>query len=442
MELRMSRKERERLKVMAVLSEGRLRQVEAARLLRLSARQVRRLQRRYQRQGDAGLVHRSRGRRSNRKLAEALRRRAVGCLRRDYADFGPTLAAEKLQERDGLVVSRETVRQWMMAEGLWQGRRRRERHRQWRPRRACFGELVQWDTSPHAWFEGRAAAEPVLVTLIDDANSRRMQRFYEAEGTEPNLDLLGRWLRRYGRMLAVYADKAGHFKATRPPTADEARAGQEAQTQIGRALRELGIEYIAAHSPQAKGRVERSHGLDQDRLIKELRLRGISTIAEANRFLEEHYTPMCNRRFTVRPASSLDAHRRLTGYDLKAILSVQEERVVANDYTVQYHGQRWQIERQSLGGGLRRSKVIVERRLDGTIKLRWRGRYLKAHRIVAKASAAAADSRAAAAVGLRPPACAAQPPHQGRKPSPDHPWRKPWNRTFLLCRKPDISTLR
>jgi hypothetical protein len=236
---------------------------------------------------------------------------------------------------------------------------------------------------------------------------------------------------------------------TRPPTAEETLSGRQAETQVGRALRELGIDYIPAHSPQAKGRVERSHGVDQDRLIKELRLAGISTIAEANRFLETEYTPMCNREFAVVPASSVEAHRRLTGYDLKAILSYQETRVVANDYTVQYQGQKWQIARQSLGGGLRRSRVIVERRLDGSLKLRWRGRYLKAQRIILKAAAlppvtsvVAVGSRAATGSGLRPAPCAARPPHQEWKPSPDHPWRKPWKRTVLLCRKPDISTLR
>jgi len=449
MELRMRSKERERLKVMAALSEGRLSQVAGGRLLRLSERQVRRILRRYEREGDAGLVHRSRGRRSNRKTPEKVRRKALACIRRDYRDFGPTLAAEKLQERDGLTVSSETVRQWMMAEGLWQGRPRRQRHRTWRQRRECFGELVQLDASLHAWFEGRAEAEPVLITLIDDATGRRMQRFYEADGTAPTMDLLGRWLRKYGRMLAVYGDRAGHYVVNRPPSDAEALAGRQAETQVGRALRELEIDYIPANSPQAKGRVERSHGVDQDRLIKELRLRGIWTMEEANHFLEAKYTPMCNRRFAVPAASSVDAHRRLTGYDLKAILSHQEQRVVANDYTVQYRGQKYQILRQSHGGGLRRSRVVVEHRLDRSVKFRWRGRYLKARRIVVKPAAKPATApawpagrRAAAASGLRPPAAAARPPRQRWKPSPDHPWRKPWKRTLLLCRKPDISTLR
>ncbi len=448
----MSAKERDRLKVMGALSEGRLKQEQAGRLLKLSSRQVRRLLRRWRAQGDAGLVHRSRGRPSNRKTADKVRRKALACIRRDYRDFGPTLAAEKLLERDGLAVSHETVRQWMMAEGLWQGRARRETHRQWRPRRECFGELVQLDASPHAWFEGRASVEPVLVTFIDDATGVRMQRFYEADGTAPTMDLLGRWLRKYGRMRAIYSDRAGHYVVNRPPSEAEARCGRPAETQVGRALRELGIDFIAANSPQAKGRVERSHGVDQDRLIKELRLAGISTIAEANRFLDEVYTPKSNRRFAVPAASSVDAHRRLTGLDLKAILSYQETRVVANDYTVQYEGRKWQIERQSTGGGLRRAKVTVQERLDGSIKFHWRGRYLKAHRIASKAVAAQpaealatptspAGRRAAAGSGLRPAPSAAR--QQPWKPPADHPWRKSSpKRTVLLCRKEDISTLR
>jgi len=440
----MSGKERDRLKVMGPLSTGRLKPKTAARLLRLSTRQVRRIQRRYEEEGDGGLVHRSRGRRSNRRLAEKMRRKALACLRRCYRGFGPTLAAEKLAERDGVAVSHETVRQWMMAEGLWKGRPRGVSHRQWRPRRECFGELVQIDASPHAWLEGRGVVEPVLLTLIDDATGRRMHRFYAADGTAPTMDLVGRWLRKHGRMVALYGDKAGHLHVNRPMTDSEARAGLEAETQVGRALRELEIAYMAAHSPQAKGRVERSHGMDQDRLIKEMRLRGISTMEEANRFLEEEYTPMCNRRFAVRPASAVDAHRPLTGYDLGAILSVQEERVVGNDYTVQYAGRKWQIERQSLGGGLRRSRVIVERRLDGSVKLRWRGRYLKAHRIEVQRPAGptteAGSRRVASGSGLRP--APSSPRREPWKPAPDHPWRKSGQRTFLLCRKADVSTLR
>jgi hypothetical protein len=451
MELRMSRKERDRLKVMAALAEGRLAQVEAGRRLRLCERQVRRILRRYEAEGDAGLVHRARGRPSNRRLPEALRRRVMAQVTKAYRDFGPTLAAEKIQERDGLAVSRETLRQWMTAEGLWKPRRPAREVHLWRPRRSSFGELVQMDTSEHAWFEGRGVAEPVLVKMIDDATSRVRLRFFEADTTKAALEMLGGWLRRYGRMQAIYADRDSIFRVNREPTRQEALAGREAETQFGRALRELGIEYIPAGSPQAKGRVERSFQTDQDRLVKELRLRGISTIEAANAYLDSEYAPMLNRRFAVPAASTVDAHRPLNGHDLGAILSLQTVRTVASDYTVRHGGRRYQVERRSITGGLRGGKVIVEERLDGSLRLRFRGRYLRWHEVTAAGPNAAPTRRrgrrgaatselprdSTAAAPRRP---AAEPWH----PPADHPWRQPFKkkRTFLLCGKPDISTLR
>jgi transposase len=345
MELRMSRKERDRLKVMAAVAQRRLRQRAAGRLVGLSERQARRILVRYRAEGDAGLVHRGRGRPSNRRLPEALRRRVMGRVVRQYRDFGPTFAAEKLQEREGLVVSRETLRRWMIAEGLWTPRRPRREVHLWRPRRPSFGELVQMDTSVHAWFEGRGEAEPVLVSMIDDATGRQVKRFFASDTTEANLQMLGLWLRRHGRPGAIYADRDSIFKVNRPPSAEETLEGRQAVTQFGRVLRELGIDYIPAGSPQAKGRVERSFQTDQDRLVKELRLRGISTIEAANAYLEAEYVPMLNRRFTVPASSSVDAHRPIRGYDLAAILSIQTVRTVANDYTVRHGGRRYQVER-------------------------------------------------------------------------------------------------
>ena len=436
----MSRKERDRLKVIATLAEGRLKQFEVARRLRLCERQVRRILRRYEADGDVGLMHRARGRPSNRRLPEALRRRVMACVARRYRDFGPTLAAEKLRERDGLAVSRETLRQWMTDEGLWKPRRPAREVHLWRPRRSSFGELVQMDTSEHAWFEGRAAAEPVLVSMIDDATGRQMKRFYPSDTTEANLDLVGRWLRRYGRMLALYADRDSIFKVNREPTGEEALAGRQAETQFGRALRELGIEYIPAGSPQAKGRVERSFQTDQDRLVKELRLRGISTIAAANAYLDAEYVPMLNRRFTVPAASTVDAHRSIRGYDLAAVLSVQTVRTVASDYTVRHGGRRYQIRRRSITGGLRGGKVIVEERLDGSLRLRFRGRYLRFHEVpTAPAPKTLRRPREGVGASGPPPGPPAPTPH---RPAANHPWRQPFKRTFLSCGKPDISTLR
>ena len=442
----MSGKERDRLKVMAALRERRLRQVEAARRLGLSVRQVRRILARYRAEGDAGLVHRARGRPSNRRLPDLLRRRVMAQVARAYRDFGPTLAAEKLWERDGLGVSRETLRQWMVAEGLWKPRRPARQVHLWRPRRSSFGELVQMDTSEHAWFEGRGEAEPVLVSMIDDATGRQAKRFFPSDTTEANLETLGVWLRRHGRPGAIYADRNSIFRVNRPPSGEEARAGREAETQFGRALRELGIAYIAASSPQAKGRVERSFQTDQDRLVKELRLRGISDVEAANAYLEAEYVPMLNRRFAVPAASSVDGHRPIRGYDLGAILSVQTVRTVANDYTVRHGGRRYQIERRSITGGLRGGKVTVEERLDRSVKLRWQGRYLRYHRVLPRPQTTTTttstrettkDRRRVAA-----PASVPSAPASPRRPAKDHPWRQPFKRSVLSGGKPDISTLR
>jgi transposase len=445
-ELRMSRKERERLKVVAQVAEGRLKQVEAARLMKLTVRHVRRLQDRYDAQGDAGLVHRSRGRPSNRRIPAARRREVLQRVRAAYADFGPTLAAEKLAQRDGLHVSRETLRGWMVEDGLWKVRRPAREVHLWRPRRSCAGELVQMDTSEHDWFEGRGDAEPVLITLIDDATNQTESRFYDGDTTKANLEVIGRYVRRYGVPLNTYADRKSLFKALRPTTTEEALAGREPESQVARAMRKLGMPYIPAGSPQAKGRVERSFQTDQDRLVKELRLAGISTIEAANRFLEETYLPERNRRFSVRPASSVDAHRSAAGLNLASILSVQTWRSVASDYTVRHAGRRYQIKRRSIRRGLRGSKVLVEERLDGSIKLRWRGGYLKYHPLPAAASRPSAPApaprreRRASATYERAGGSSAA---AARRPAADHPWRQPFQkRTVLLCTKEDISTLR
>ena len=451
MELRMSRKERDRLKVIEQLDQGLIGQRQAAAWLGLSVRQVRRSLRRYQQQGDRGLVHQGRGRPSNRRLDEESVARAQELLRTRYRDFGPTLASEHLAEDDGIAVSRETVRRWMGQLGLWAGQRQKRPHRQRRPRRAGFGELVQMDTSAHDWLEGRGP-QCVLITMIDDATGRKLARFFQTDSTATNMALIKAWAQRHGRPRALYTDWASHFRQV-------AVAGwKQGPTQIERALKELDIELICAHSPQAKGRVERSHQTDQDRLIKEMRLLGIATIEAANRFLEEIYLPRLEQKFAIEPASAVDAHRPVKGYDLDAILSVQEARRVRNDYTVQVDGVAWQIERGEIAGGLRQGKVIVERRLDGSLRLRWGDRYLKYHRpqLACKIKPFRDGNKVEAAAGVgvaplregslrspslhsAPPTPALPKPKAPPKPSPDHPWRKG---TFLNCRKPDTSTLR
>ena len=296
---------------------------------------------------------------------------------RQWHDSGPTLAAEELAEEHGLQVSRETLRQWLMAAGLWRTRRARvERAHTWRARRARWGELLQWDSSEHDWLEGRGE-KLYLIAMIDDATSRVVARFVRHDSTEENLRLLGRYVRTHGRPLAVYTDKASLFQtAAKGVHHREAPAAQP--TQIGRALRELQIEWIAAHSPQAKGRIERFFGTAQDRLVKGLRKVGASTLEQANAYLGDTYLPLWERRFSQPPRQAGDAHRKLdAGLDLDSVLSRVEQRRVAQDYTVRWQGETYQIPRPQIGGGMRGSHVAVEKRLDGSVWMRWKQRRVR-----------------------------------------------------------------
>jgi hypothetical protein len=365
----MSQRERDLLKIMAPVLLGERTQVEAARLADLSVRQIRRLQRQLEQDGDATLVHGLRGQPSNRRCKPALRQQVLDAYRAQFADFGPTFACEKLAELD-LVVSPDTLRRWLIAEGLWQRRRQREPHRSRRPRRLCFGELVQIDASIHDWLEGRGE-ELVLVTMIDDATSRLLARFYDAATVVTHMDLLERWLRRYGRPVALYSDRHSIFEPQ-----DKGRAVGDAETQFGRALRELDIKLIRAHSPQAKGRVERSFGTAQDRWVKELRLADARTGAQANTVLER-LLPDHNRRFARPAKSSAEGHRALgRTFDLAAILSIQEERVVANDYTIRFENRLFQLLKPVYPGE-RGGRVLVEQRRDGSLAIRFGSHYLK-----------------------------------------------------------------
>ncbi len=374
--IELSQPERERLKVLHEVEQGHLTQVEGGEQLRLSDRQVRRLLVRVRAEGDRGVVHRLRGRPSNRKIPDPLQKRVLARVRQRYADFGPTLAAEHLAQ-EGLPVSRETLRKWMTIAGLWRPRPQRVNAvHVWRERRAVFGELVMWDSSPFAWLEERGP-QLQLIAMIDDATSRFWGRFGEHDSTEENLRALEGWLRRYGRPVAFYTDKDSLFVVNRPPELKEQLRGEPPLSQIGRVLRELGIGWIPAHSPQAKGRIERLFGTLQNRLVKEMRLAGVRTLEEANRFLDEVFVPLWERRFTVAPRRSHDAHRRLDGTQrLEAILSVREGRVVGQDYTVKWEAQRWAIPRAEVRVGLRGARVEIERRLDGSRWVRFRGGYM------------------------------------------------------------------
>lgn len=390
----MSQEERDRLHWLKLARDKKITQKVAAERMAVSARWVRKLLRKLKRKGDGAVVHGLRKRPSNRKIAEAVRQRVIELVRSQYRDFGPTLASEYVSENYAIEVSKETLRKWMIEAKLWSAKRAKisEVH-VWRPRRECFGELVQWDTSEHEWLEGRGP-KLYLVAMIDDASSRALARFVEHDTTAENMRLVWRWLEEFGRPLEYYTDKAGLFQVNRP-LHDNQRVEEAAPlTQIGRALKELGIGWKAAHSPQAKGRVERFFGTAQDRLVKGLRKAGASTREAANDYLERVYLPLWNERFTVEPANASDAHRRLLKqHALAAILSHVEERVIASDYTLQFGSERYQIEKSSIAPRMRGSQVRVEVRLDGTMAARWEDKYIQIARCLERPRAEGEPAR-------------------------------------------------
>jgi hypothetical protein len=382
----MTQVERDRLVTLKKAKKKLITQVEAAAELQVSVRHVKRMLKDLSERGDRAVVHGLRGRRSNRKIEPRVREKAIEVLSAEvYKGFGPTLAAEHLGKKHNIVVSRETLRKWMQEAGLWKGRSRRRRSEHfWRERRSRCGELVQWDTSEHDWLEGRGRERIYLIAMIDDATSRLYARFVSSDSTEDNMRTLRGYLERYGTPVAFYTDKASLFhnneKHRRDLPGVELDAGQMPPTQIGRALQELNIVWIAAHSPQAKGRVERCFDTAQDRLVKEMRAAGVTTLEEANRYLDEVFLPWWNQTLTVEPARPNDAHRALDKHhDLDAILSHVETRQVKGDYTVQFAGRRYVIDATSVRTGLRGGTVRVEKRLDGTVCMRYQDRYLQVH---------------------------------------------------------------
>jgi predicted XRE-type DNA-binding protein len=374
----MSQKQRDRLKVLHEVAQGKLKQTEAAEQLKLSTRQVRRLVKKMASLGDRAIVHGLQGRGSNRAIDPEIEKRCMNELGKpECRDFGPTYATEHLQKKLEVKVGRDTARKWMVAAGMWRVRSRKQASvHQWRPRRSCCGELVQWDTSVHAWLEDRGP-QLYLIAMIDDATSRLFGRFVEHDSTQENMRTLRRYLELYGRPLDFYTDKAAMFEVA------PKRAGGESEpmapTQITRALTELGIGRISAHSPQAKGRVERCFGTLQDRLVKHLRLAKARTLEQANAELEK-FLKEWNERFTEAPANATDAHRPLGECDLDATLSFVKHPRVENNYTFSFFSKRYQIAKSDARPGLRGQKVRVEQRLDGTVAARDQDRYLDIRR--------------------------------------------------------------
>ena len=379
----MTQRDRDRLVALKKARKGLITQWQAAEEIGQSERHVRRLLKRLKSKGDRAVVHALRGVRSNRKLDEATKQKALEILGRElYRGFRPTLAAEYLASEHDIHVGRETVRTWMIEGKLWRASRQStEKIHQWRDRRSRVGEMVQWDTSEHAWLEDRGP-KLYLISMIDDASSRIHARFVLHDSTEENMRLVWSYVEAYGRPVSYYTDKAALFR-TAPKTARYATELPRDErdplppTQIGRALGELDIVWIGAHSPQAKGRVERGFQTAQDRLVKGLRVAGAKTLEQANAYLEAEFIVWWNHTIAVVPASSDDAHRPLgKEHSLAASLSYVETRQVSSNYTIQVDRQTWQISRDGIRAGLRGADVRVEVRLDGSMAVRFGESYL------------------------------------------------------------------
>ena len=365
----MSERDLLRIEVLSKVIAGRMTMVSAAHVLALSERQVRRLLDRIRTGGAASIRHKAIGRPSNNRINDGIRDYAVALVRESYADFGPTLATEKLAERDGLQVSRETVRNWMVDAGLWLSRKQRRTFHQPRLRREAYGELVQIDGSEHRWFEDRGPACSLLV-FVDDATGRLMQlRFVRSESAFTYFEALAFYLKRHGAPIAFYSDKHSVFRVAKK----DAKGGQ-GMTQFGRALCELNIEILCANSSQAKGRVERMNRTLQDRLVKELRLAGIDTMDAGNAFLPD-FMEDYNARFAVVPARSDDLHRpvNLAPDRLSDILCKREQRYVGSQLTFSYERKRIMLEETDVTRGLVGKYVETYAYADDRLDVRWRG---------------------------------------------------------------------
>jgi transposase len=412
--IEMSAKELSKLEVMQRLSEKRLSQKEAGAMLQLGTRQIKRLLKRYRKQGASGLVSKQRGRKSNNRLTEEVQKKALKLLKTKYQGFGPTLAHEKLVEKDKLKLSDESVRRIMIAEELWKPRKlKRVVTHQLRERRACFGELVQIDGSPHAWFEGRAEACSLLV-FIDDATGKLLQlQFVDSESFFSYAQAAENYFKRHGKPVAFYSDKHGIFRVNQ-----RSAGSTDAITQFGRAMRELDIQIICANTPQAKGRVERVIQTLQDRLPKEMRLLDIRSREDGNAYLPEFMLDF-NQRFADDPRSDLNAHRPLTAKDdLARILTWQEPRTISKNLMVQFEKVVYQIQTERPTYAMRNAAVTVCMDAQQNVTLLYKGKSLpyNVFHKQTKQSEVVMAKDLNTTIKLKP----APVPH---KPAPDHPWR-------------------
>ena len=414
--LQMSRKERRRLVVLSQVQEEKISLVKAAELLGLCYRQMKRVWSRHQREGDGGVVHRLRGRRSNRQAELGVKKRALRLYREKYRDYGVTLAAECLAEEDGLAVPVSTLRRWLLGANLWERKRTRKPHRRRRARKEHYGELVQMDGSHHDWFEGRRDWA-VLMVMIDDATGRVLARFFENESWQSAATMFRDYVREHGLPRGLYVDQHGIYRADREANTQEILAGKEPQTQFGRAMVELGVELILARSAQAKGRVERMNGTLQDRLVKALRRLKIRDLKAANVYLEKTFLSKFNARFEVPAAKAANVHQALPDdCDLGRVLSIQEERVVQNDWTVRWKNGFLQLEESRDTPVRPKKRVTVCETLEGTLRLFLGDRELSWSPVRTRPQARRKKPSRRPGDTIRS--------HQGQRPSAGHPWRK------------------
>src|SRR3972149_537035 len=426
--LTMNAKERERMRVLSKVKEGEMKLKEASELLSPGYRQCKRVWRQFLLEGDKGLIHRNRGKQSNHR--KVFKEEALEIYQKRYYNlgFGPTLASEELLEGYGYKVDHETLRRWLIKEGLWQKKRKRPKHRKWRPRKEHFGELVQMDGSIHCWFE-EDEKRYCLMVMVDDATGITLAMLFEEETTEGAMIVLWEWIKRYGIPKALDTDRKNIYITDREPTTEELLEAKTPRTAFGKACEKIGVVIIPAYSPQAKGRIERKNSVFQDRFVKGLRLQEIKSIEGANKLLENEFLDKINKKFCSPPGSKVDFHREVPeGMDLKEVFCFEEHRKVNNDWTIRYHNRIFQIRKENKNLPPSKKEVLVRKFLCGSIHIYYRGEELLFDEISIE--------------WLRQNQCedkkTEQKPERNKYiPSIDHPWRR-----FVFGREKSLAVLR
>jgi transposase len=364
--IQMSAKERKQIEPLKKLLFGKIDLEEAAAILNLSTRQTRRKLERYQKAGTGGLIHKSRGKPNKRGISPEIRAKAIDLIKTYYYDFGPTFASEKLAEEHQIDIHHETLRRLMIEAGIWHKKKKRSEHRKWREPRENRGAMAQFDGSDHDWFEGRGE-RCTLLKFVDDATKEFLwMGFAESESNMSVMTATKSYFKEHGKPLEIYVDRGKTFKV------NVNNPDNERLTQYNRALHDLGVKLHYAYSPQAKGRIERSFQTDQDRLVKEMRLKGISNIDDANKFLKEYYMPKYSTKYAVKPAKSNDLHQSIVGYDLDHIFSIRSERQLHHDFTIRYKNRLFQLTKHQPTLLVPKKKIMVFEQLNGDITLQIR----------------------------------------------------------------------